>query len=166
MAAIGSHQSPRMKTDVWLTPPWILEALGPFDLDPCAPPARPWDTAAKHYTPFDDGLAQPWQGRVWLNPPYSREAVKWLARMADHGRGTALIFARTETAWFHDYVWASATAALFLRGRVHFHDHSGRRAPVNAGAPSVLVAYGRDDALALRRSGIDGQFIHWLPEAA
>lgn len=55
--------------DEWLTPPEILRALGEFDLDPCAPVVRPWETAARHYTVQDDGLALPWEGRVWCNPP-------------------------------------------------------------------------------------------------
>ena len=53
---LSSHQSARMKKDEWLTPPEILRALGPFDLDPCAPADRPWPTAALHYTVRDNGL--------------------------------------------------------------------------------------------------------------
>jgi hypothetical protein len=74
---LSGHQSAKMKNDEWLTPPEILRALGPFDLDPCAPIARPWETAAAHYTAEDDGLSKPWAGRVWCNPPFGREAVKW-----------------------------------------------------------------------------------------
>ena len=76
--AIGSHHSARAGTDVWLTPPNILEALGgadSFDLDPCAPLNRPWDMARNHYTIDDDGLARPWSGRVWLNPPYANGVI-------------------------------------------------------------------------------------------
>lgn len=54
-------------TDVWLSPPWLIKALGDFDLDPSAPKCRPWDMAKNHYTVEDDGLAQEWRGRVWLN---------------------------------------------------------------------------------------------------
>lgn len=78
--ALSSHQSAAMKHDEWLTPPEILRPLGAFDLDPCAPIMRPWDTAAKHLNVNDDGLRQPWHGRVWCNPPFGREAVKWLNR--------------------------------------------------------------------------------------
>jgi hypothetical protein len=96
---MGSYESAAMRSDVWLTPPEILDALG--DLDPCAAPEpRPWSTARLHYwTPRHNGLLEPWRGRVWLNPPYSREAVRWLRRMAAHGDGIALTFARTETTW-------------------------------------------------------------------
>lgn len=157
--AMGSHQSARMLNDEWLTPPEIVSALGPFDLDPCSPINRPWPTARDHFTIHDDGLKLSWHGRVWLNPPYGREATKWLDRLATHGRGIALIFARTETEMFFDQVWRRAHAVLFLRGRLHFHYVDGRRAAANAGAPSVLVAYGYDEATVLRDCGIDGQFI-------
>jgi hypothetical protein len=143
---MSSHQAATSGTDVWLTPPDLLAALGPFDLDPCAAPEpRPWPTAAEHYTADVDGLRQEWHGRVWVNPPYSH-VEKWLARLAEHGQGTALTFARTDTAAFGRQVWGKATALLFLRGRVNFYTLDGRRGRANAGAPSVLVAYGDDDA--------------------
>ena len=97
---IGSHQSAAMKNDEWLTPPHVLDALGAFDLDPCAPIDRPWPTAKEHYTIMDDGFSKEWSGRVWCNPPYGLQAANWLNRLANHGTGTALIFARTETRMF------------------------------------------------------------------
>lgn len=157
--SIGGHQSPAMLKDEWLTPPEIISALGPFDIDPCSPVVRPWDTALRHYTMHDDGLKQPWDGRVWCNPPYGQECARWLARLVDHGCGTALVFARTETRMFFDWVWPRAHAVLFIEGRLHFHHVDGRRAPANAGAPSVLIAYGKDDSDKLMTSGIRGKFI-------
>jgi len=148
-----------MISDTWLTPPEILKALGPFDLDPCCPPVMPWKTAARCFTERDDGLAQPWAGRVWLNPPYSREAVRWLRRMAQHGNGVALVFARTETEWFWETVWRAATALHFFEGRIHFHHPDGRRARANAGAPSVLAAYGDDNAAALKSCRLPGRYV-------
>jgi len=148
-----------MLEETWLTPPWILGALGPFDLDPCAAPEpRPWPTAARHIARPQNGLHAPWEGRVWLNPPYSSEAVRWLQRMAAHGHGTALVFARTETGWFTETVWYKASAVLFLTGRVTFCYPSGRPAEANSGAPSVLVAYGENDASRLEKSGLPGAF--------
>ncbi|MEQ9131149.1 MAG: DNA N-6-adenine-methyltransferase [Salinisphaeraceae bacterium] len=143
---MGNHQSSRALKEEWLTPPYVLDALGPFDLDPCAPVRRPWDMAAEHYTILDDGLSRPWRGRVWLNPPYGDKTDAWLSRLADHGDGIALIFARTETDAFFEQVWARADALLFLRGRLTFHHADGRRANANGGAPSVLIAYGRENA--------------------
>ncbi len=84
--------------------------------------------------------------------------------MAEHNRGTALIFARTETVIFFETVWAKATAVMFFKGRLFFYRKNGTLPRAdggsgNAGAPSVLVAYGNDDAERLERSGLDGKFI-------
>lgn len=157
--AVGSHETTTPLTVEWLTPPYILEELGKFDLDPCAPIDRPWNTAAKHYTIFDNGLTQPWEGRVWLNPPYGRDIDAWLARMADHGNGIALIFARTETAAFHQYVWNQASALFFFRGRLQFWHPDGRKSRANAGAPSCLVAYNSHNANVLDDIQLDGKYI-------
>lgn len=146
-------------TDVWLTPPYVVEALGAFDLDPCAPDPRPWDTARHYYNQSNDGLAQPWRGRVWCNPPYSGQMPKWIAKLAEHGNGIALIFARTDAAVFHDQIFNRAQALLFLRSRLRFHLRDGRPAPTTAPAPSVLVAYGRRNAQALRRCALPGKII-------
>ena len=143
-----------MKNDEWLTPPELLAPLGDFDLDPCAPIVRPWNTAAWHYDLNDDGLAFEWNGRVWLNPPFGREAVKWLRKMAQHGNGIALIPARTETAMFYECIWGKADAILFVKGRPHFHYVDGRRAAFNSGAPICLVAYGQANVKVLQESGL------------
>ena len=159
---MGGHHSSQSETEVWLTPPEVLAALGPFDLDPCAVAApRPWPTAIEHFTRAEDGLKREWHGRVWLNPPYGGPSIvgPWMRRMAAHGYGTALIFARTETEIFHECVWGAATACLFLKGRLHFHRPDGERAENNAGAPSVLVAYGAGDAHALMVSGLAGKLV-------
>jgi hypothetical protein len=159
---MGGHHNPVNETEVWLTPPHILAALGTFDLDPCACSLpRPWPTADRHFTKEDDGLSLPWAGRVWLNPPYGAPAIvgPWLRKMTDHGEGTALIFARTETALFFTHVWRAATACLFLEGRLFFCRPDGTPAAHNGGAPSVLVAYGYTDAAILEHSGIAGQYV-------
>ena len=151
------HGTPESREVRWLTPKSIPAALGRFDLDPCGAPG--WDLADQTYLleAEEDGLKDRWFGRVWLNPPYGAQAEAWVERLANHGMGTALLFARTETAMFHRLVWPRATAVMFLKGRVTFHDAEGTRAGTNAGAPSVLVAYGAFDALQLvkaeRKSG-------------
>jgi len=86
MPSLGGESSVG-ETEVWLTPPYILDALGEFDLDPCSPLGRPWDTAKNHYTVEDDGLVQPWYGRIWLNPPYGRSMTPWLEKMANYDGG-------------------------------------------------------------------------------
>lgn len=90
---IGNHQSPKMKTDEWLTPPEIVNALGPFDLDPCSPIIRPWDTAKTHFSlPTElfqpDGLSRDWSpyGRIWLNPPYGQQTGKWMMKLSYHNK--------------------------------------------------------------------------------
>lgn len=163
--AIGGHHSPVPITTTWLTPPHIIPALGgwqAFDLDPCAAPApRPWPTALRMNAEADeDGLAIEWAGRVWLNPPYSSAIVaRWLERLADHDRGTALVLARTETAAFRRWVWERSAGLLFLHGRLHFHYPDGTRAAANAGAPSVLCAYGADDLDRLAAASLDGALV-------
>ena len=160
MRGIFAHHKARGDSDEWLAPPWILEALGPFDLDPCSPVVRPWDTARRHYTMADDGFNRPWRGRVWLNPPYGRHTNRWLAKLAEHGNGVALIFARTETIMFFRHVWPRATAVLFLEGRLTFHLPDGSKAGGNAGGPSVLIAYGPANAATLASAGIKGKYVH------
>ena len=140
---MSGHHSAKAKTHTWLTPPHIIEALGPFDLDPCTPPEMPWKTADRRFTKTDDGLSQDWgEDFVWMNPPYGREAGKWLKKLSGHDNGIALIFARTETQDWFNYVWPYASAILFMKGRIHFHDAEGNRADANSGAPSALIGYG------------------------
>lgn len=96
---------------------------------------------------------------MWCNPPYGLEAARWLHRCAAHGNAIALIFARTETEAFFEHVWSAADAVLFIRGRLTFYRVDGTRAKANGGAPSVLIAYGAENARRLEFSGIAGQFI-------
>jgi hypothetical protein len=164
--AVSSHERLSVASgnkDEWLTPKWMLDALGPFDLDPCAPIVRPWDTAVNHYcAPREDGLALDWNGRVWLNPPYGTKTGTWLKKLAQHGDGIALIFARTETAMFFEYVWHAAHAVLFLKKRIVFHHVDGTPAAGNAGAPSCLVAYGSENAKTLKRESTNGGGASWI----
>lgn len=131
-------------TTTWLTPRWILDALGEFDLDPCCPPAMPWRTAKHMIHQPEDGLAAEWSGRVWLNPPYGRSMGLWMEKMAHHGNGIALVFARTDTKWFHQHVYKFAMSALFLNRRVRFCHPDGSMGGSPA-APSMLLAYGCQD---------------------
>lgn len=142
---IGGHTLPNEGlNDEWLTPPDIIASLGGwqgFDLDPCSPIVRPWPTAKNHFTKEDDGLTKPWIGRTFLNPPYGKATHEWLKKMAEHGDGIALIFARTETTWFHDWIFNHASGILFLRGRLTFRKVDGTPGPHNSGGPSCLVSY-------------------------
>jgi len=163
---MGTHQSSAMDSDEWLTPPDIIDRLGPFDLDPCAAPEpRPWPTATRHVVREENGLMMPWTGRVWLNPPYGGPAIvgPWMRRMASHANGIALIFARTETGLFFETVWRRASGVLFIKGRLFFHRPNGLKAEANAGAPSCLIAYGDLNASLLYHSGIAGHYVTLTP---
>lgn len=170
---LGSHQKSIGTSQVAITPRWILDPLGAFDLDPFGNDPRPWDCAAVTLTEADDGLTADWGDsavRVFGNPPFDRRVIgRCINRLVRHGRGTALVHVRTETEWFAG-VW-KATALLFLAGRVIFHQpngdlirisnpdskHFGKAA--NSGAPVVLAAYGQDDADILAVCGLAGQFV-------
>lgn len=150
----------------WYTPKWVFDWLGlRFDLDPCSPAGGlPWVPADRFYSLPADGLALPWQGRIWCNPPYGPATKKWLRRMHKHRHGVALVFARTDTEWYHQYA-KTADAILFIEGRIKFVDETGEP-PVNdkghkntAGTGSMLVAWGADCVEALRRNSRRGHFI-------
>ena len=146
-------------TDEWLTPPELIKACGEFDLDPCSPVGRPWDTANLHYTIREDGLKTPWRGRVWCNPPYGALAGKFLAKCAEHGNAVALVFSRCETEWFQENVWGKADAILFIKGRIRFYKITGERGG-SPGVGSVLIAYGAQNVEALENCGIEGKLVY------
>lgn len=143
-------------TNEWYTPPELLQSLGVFDLDPCAPIARLWDTAAMHYTKEDDGLTQAWFGRVWLNPPYSQPLVsQFVTRLAQHGNGITLLFSRCDTKLFQEVIFPFADSIYFLRDRVCFYRPDGTK-DGRPGCGSVLVAFGQYNTEAIKNSGLNG----------
>jgi len=157
---LGSHQKTVGKSQIHITPRWILDRLGPFGLDPCAAVVRPWDCAAINWTVLDDGLSRRWPRalRVWVNAPFDRyQVARWIQRLADHGRGTALLHVRSETNWF-EVCWQHASGMLFLDKRIKFCRPDGSEHPHNSGAPVMLVAFGDKDLAQLRDAGIAG----WL----
>jgi len=135
--------------DEWLTPKYIIDALGKFDLDPCAPINRPWDMATNHYTKLDDGLYKEWVGRVWLNPPYGKYTFDWLKKLSYHKNGIALIFSRTETIGFHKEIFDKADSIFFFKGRLKFCYVDGKEGN-RANAPSCLVSYSQENTLAIK----------------
>jgi len=157
--SLGSHQRSVGKSQAHITPRWLVQSLGTFDLDPCAHPSQPWPMATRSICLPTDGLAAEWEGRVWLNPPFDRYQVgKWVEKLAYHGTGTLLIHARTETQWFKP-VWESADLLLFLGQRIKFCTPEGIEQPANSGAPVVLAAFGVDDMNALTMSMLPGAFV-------
>lgn len=160
---MSQHERVGDGKEEWLTPAEIIGSLGEFDLDPCSPIKRPWDTARNHFSVLDDGLKRRWSGRVWLNPPYGDKTFEWMRRMSEHGNGIALIFARTETETWFKHIWWSAHSVFFFRGRLAFCHVDGHRARTNAGAPSVLVAYGLRNTQAIADSSLDGRLVILRP---
>jgi hypothetical protein len=157
--SIGSHQSCVGKSQNHITPKWIIERLGPFDLDPCAADPRPWSCAKHNITEAKDGLSKPWHGFVFLNPPFNRyEVGRWISRLAEHNNGIALLHARTEAAWFEP-AWQSATSILFMADRIKFCKVDGSEQPANSGAPPVLVGFGTSGAARLEHCTIAGALV-------
>lgn len=146
-------------TNEWYTPSYIIEALGgKFDLDPCAP-KNEWHTAKTCYTEEDNGLILPWEGEVFLNPPYSRPEVDlFMRRMAEHANGIALLYARVGNDIFFNHVWNHATSVVFLRKRIHFLDTEMRESGA-PGADSALIAYGYRSDVRLRNLKLEGKYI-------
>lgn len=98
------------------------------------------------YTPENDGLKKPWNvggGAVFCNPPYGREIGKWVRKAyeeAQNGQTVVLLIpARTDTAYFHDYIYGKSEIR-FVRGRLHFTDENGSAYPP-APFPSMVVVY-------------------------
>lgn len=161
----GIHTKPNNgQTVEWITPPEINQALGPFDLDPCSHPKQFYRTAARMICPPADGLAEKWEGRVWLNPPYGSDLKNWIARLSETRRGIGLVPSRTDVEeWFWPFIWERAEGILFVRGRICFLQPDGTRIRMtpsgpkktgNAGHASVLVAYSDFDVEKLLKQTV------------
>lgn len=159
-----THESTANESKEWYTPATIFEALGiEFDLDPCSPGKAicPWVPTKKTISLPDNGLTAAWEGKVWMNPPYGQDTPAWMQRLQQHGNGIALVFARTDTKWFHDYV-VHADAICFIKGRVQFvpaimataYAQGQKVQTGGCGAASMLVAYGQEMGIALMRSDL------------
>lgn len=98
-----------------------------------------------YYTPETDGLNSPWDcgGPVFCNPPYGRQIGKWVQKAYEEAKaGTTIVLlipARTDTTYFHDYIYGIAEVR-FVRGRLHFTDEDGNKFPP-APFPSMVVVY-------------------------
>ncbi len=138
------------QTGEWETPQELYDKLDKefgFDLDACATGSNA--KCSRYYTKQEDALQQPWEGNVWCNPPYSRQVGRWVKKAYDEAQNGAtvvmLLFARTDTQWFHDYIYNKAEVR-FLKGRLRFNG-----CKVNAPAPSMVVVF-RPTSKARRRN--------------
>lgn len=121
-------------TSEWATPQAFFDELNKeflFTLDPCATPENA--KCSRYFTKEIDGLAQSWHGeKVFCNPPYGRDIAKWVKKAHEEvaGGGTTVVMlipARTDTAYFHDFIYGKYEIR-FVRGRLHFNES-------RAGAP-------------------------------
>lgn len=151
------------RSDEWYTPKWIIDALRSvgfhFDLDPCAPAIRPFELADKYYTKAENGLAMPWEGCIWCNPPYSRNLLDaFIERMSRHNNGVALVFNRMDTTLWHQIIFPTAAAILIMQGRVKFLNKDGHQKQ-GAGCGSILIAWGCENAKRLESCNIPGKYL-------
>jgi len=127
----------------WATPKDFFKKLDDefnFTLDPCCTHENA--KCEKHYTMEDNGLIQDWSGeRVFVNPPYGREIKDWVEKAYNESRKpntlvVMLIPARTDTKYFHKYIYHKATDIRFIEGRLHFNESKG-----SAPFPSMVVVF-------------------------
>lgn len=128
-------------TDAWATPQAFFDKLDKefhFTLDPCALPSNA--KCKKYYTPQDNGLEKDWSGEsVFCNPPYGSAIKLWVKKCYEEAKKGALVVmlipARTDTSYFHDYIYNKAEIR-FLRGRLKFGE-----AKQSAPFLSMVVVY-------------------------
>lgn len=132
------------ETDLWSTPQDLFDELNEiysFETDVCAIPENA--KCSIYFTPEIDGLKQAWFGSCWMNPPYGREISKWVKKAYESSvkfgtRVVALLPARTDTKWFHDYIYGKdRVQIIFVKGRLKFGS-SKNSAPF----PSMIVVFG------------------------
>lgn len=129
------------QSDMWETPQDLFDKLNEefhFNLDVCAIASNA--KCAAFYSPEQNGLIQPWYGRCWCNPPYGRQVGKWVKKAydtayIDGNLVVMLLPARTDTKWFHEYIYGKAEIR-FLKGRLKFGG-SKNSAPF----PSMIVIF-------------------------
>jgi hypothetical protein len=135
-----------MANDEQYTPAWIFNVLGVrFDLDVCAPIGGTGLVPAdRHYSLVDDGLASPWLGRVWMNPPYSKP-TPWVDKFIAHDNGIALL-PMSKSKWFNK-LWDSVDAIIPMPVNLKFEQKDGTKSPIFM--PCVLVSMGEQNVRAL-----------------
>jgi hypothetical protein len=144
----GADKFISSKSDEHYTPPNILEAvyfcLGELDLDPCSNShSSPNVRAKKHFTIEDNGLAQEWSGRVFMNPPFSdiKKWVPYVIKEYSSGRvieAIALTKADTRTNWYKK-LRESCQAICFVEG---YHKYGKAQASATFG--TLLTYFGNN----------------------
>ena len=146
----------QLTSDDYYTPAWVFERMGiTFDLDVCAPPGGvDWIPADRYFTQEDDGLAQPWVGRVWMNPPFSGTAA-WVDRFIDHRHGVCLV-PHSRARW-HARLWASPATLVDVNacGDSMFNFYRASDGQMtNIYMPVFMAAFGDECVDAIARLGV------------
>ena len=137
-------------SDEWYTPKELFDQLEvSFDLDVASPiDSKSHVPASRRYTIEDDGLAQPWEGRVWMNPPYSKPSP-WVTKWLEHGNGLALL-PMAKSRWFNDLMQTNASFVL-LPSTFKFDSPDGKKLSLMMG--STLWAIGDDNIQPISKLG-------------
>lgn len=129
------------KTNEWSTPQKFFTSLNEefnFTIDVAATVENA--KCNRYFTITTDGLSQSWNNEVvWCNPPYGREIGKWVKKASEArgGKVVMLIPARTDTKYFHEYIYNKLNVEIrFIKGRLKFGD-SKNSAPF----PSMIVIF-------------------------
>lgn len=139
------------ETDEWYTPRYIFDALGEvFDLDVACPPQGPRHVPAGRWLSAN-ALSLPWDGFVWMNPPFGHQRIKrmWLAKFFAHGNGIALVPDRTSAPWFQEYA-PQADAICWVSPKIKFERPDGTRGEWPGTGTALLAAGSRAKAALLR----------------
>ena len=140
--------------NITLTPLDLISKIGSFDLDPCG--LQFHKTANKIISLPDDGLIDEWNGRVWLNPPYSNPKP-FIEKLANHGDGIALVLNSTDTVWFQEYGLEKAKGMFLLKGRPKFTRMDMTDVSIMRGV--VLFAYGIESNELLKNCQLVGRYV-------
>lgn len=135
--------------DDWETPQELFNQLNDiyhFTLDPCANEIN--HKCENYYDVEKDGLSQQWSGNVFCNPPYGRNMKAWIKKASEEAKNcdviVLLIPARTDTSYFHDYIYKKKNVSIeFLRGRLKFEDKGIAKNPCPF--PSMIVVMKGDE---------------------
>lgn len=149
LTLFGTPQT-ELTSDDYYTPRWIFDALQiTFDIDVASPPGGPPFTPChKYFSQLDDGLIQPWEGTVFLNPPFT-DITPWVTKWLEHANGVILVpFSKSK--WF-DRIWNSDAATCALPYNLKFEDPKGGNGSIFIGC--ILAALGEPNVQALHRVG-------------
>lgn len=134
------------ESNEWATPQDFFDKLNKefnFTLDPCS--TKENAKCSKFYTIKENGLKQSWEGEtVFVNPPYGRKIKDWVKKSYEESLKedtivVMLIPSRTDTLYWHEWIFPYASEILFVKGRLKFGDGKG-----SAPFPSAVIVFGTE----------------------